>query len=63
MATKKFDEKSFGVKMKQLRQLRKISLEQLANKTGFSQRYLKEIEEGMAILRFCCDSDCKGPLD
>jgi quercetin dioxygenase-like cupin family protein len=49
MATKKFDEKSFGVKMKQLRQLRKISLEQLANKTGFSQRYLKEIEEGMAI--------------
>ena len=35
--------------MKQLRQLRKISYEQLANKTGFSQRYLKEIEDGMAI--------------
>ncbi len=49
MATKKIDEKSFGAKMKQLRQLRKVSYEQLANKTGFSQRYLKEIEEGMAI--------------
>src|SRR4030066_2432536 len=49
MTTKKIDEKSFGAKMKQLRQLRKISYEQLANKTGFSQRYLKEIEEGMAI--------------
>jgi quercetin dioxygenase-like cupin family protein len=49
MATKKIDDKSFGAKMKQLRQLRKISFEQLANKTGFSQRYLKEIEEGIAI--------------
>ena len=49
MPTKKIDEKSFGAKMKQLRQLRKISYEQLANKTGFSQRYLKEIEDGMAI--------------
>jgi quercetin dioxygenase-like cupin family protein len=49
MSTKKIDEKSFGAKMKQLRQLRKISYEQLANKTGFSQRYLKEIEDGMAI--------------
>jgi quercetin dioxygenase-like cupin family protein len=49
MATKKIDEKSFGAKMKQLRLLRKVSFEQLANKTGFSQRYLKEIEEGMAI--------------
>jgi quercetin dioxygenase-like cupin family protein len=49
MITKKADEKSFGTKMKQLRQVRKISLEHLANKTGFSQRYLKEIEEGMAI--------------
>jgi len=47
--TKKLDEKSFGAKMKQLRQTRKISFEQLANKTGFSQRYLKEIEEGIAI--------------
>ena len=49
MTTKKIDEKSFGAKMKQLRQLRKVSFEQLANKTGFSQRYLKEIEEGVAI--------------
>jgi len=49
MITKKVDEKSFGAKMKQLRQLRKTSFEQLANKTGFSQRYLKEIEEGIAI--------------
>ncbi len=49
MPSKKVDEKSFGTKMKQLRVVRKISFEQLANKTGFSQRYLKEIEEGMAI--------------
>ncbi len=49
MATKKIDEKSFGAKMSQLRLLRKISFEQLANKTGFSQRYLKEIEGGIAI--------------
>jgi quercetin dioxygenase-like cupin family protein len=49
MTTKKLDEKSFGAKMKQLRQTRKISFEQLANKTGFSQRYLKEIEEGITI--------------
>jgi quercetin dioxygenase-like cupin family protein len=49
MTTKKVDEKSFGAKMKQLRQVRKISLENLANKTGFSQRYLKDIEEGTAI--------------
>ena len=49
MITKKIDEKSFGAKMRQLRLLRKASFEQLANKTGFSQRYLKEIEEGIAI--------------
>ena len=49
MTTRKLDEKSFGANMKQLRQTRKISFEQLANKTGFSQRYLKEIEEGIAI--------------
>jgi len=49
MTTKKIDEKSFGAKMKQLRLLRKVSFEQLANKTGFSQRYLKEIEDGVAI--------------
>ncbi len=49
MATKKVDEKSFGAKMKQLRQLRKLSFETLANKTGLSNRYLKEIEEGKII--------------
>jgi len=49
MAAKKVDEKSFGAKMKQLRKVRKTSLEHLANKTGYSQRYLKEIEEGAAI--------------
>jgi quercetin dioxygenase-like cupin family protein len=49
MMMEKLDEKSFGAKMKQLRLARKSSLEQLANKTGFSQRYLKEIEEGTAI--------------
>jgi len=45
MVTQKVDEKSFGFKMKQLRQMRKISFESLANKTGLSQRYLKDIEE------------------
>src|SRR4030066_1258393 len=49
MTTKKIDEKSFGAKMNQLRLVRNMSFEQLANKTGFSQRYLKEIEEGIAI--------------
>jgi quercetin dioxygenase-like cupin family protein len=49
MAKKKIDEKSFGAKMKQLRELREISYEQLANKTGFSWRYLKEIEEGIIV--------------
>lgn len=49
MVTKKIDEKSFGTKMKQLRQFKKISFEHLANTTGYSQRYLKEIEEGMVI--------------
>ena len=49
MVTKKLDEKSFGTKMRQLRELRKVSFETLANKTGLSQRYLKEIEEGRII--------------
>jgi quercetin dioxygenase-like cupin family protein/DNA-binding transcriptional regulator YiaG len=49
MVTKKEDEKSFGCKMRQLRQAKKMSLEHLANETGYSQRYLKEIEEGIAI--------------
>jgi quercetin dioxygenase-like cupin family protein len=49
MVTKKVDEKSFGTKMKQLRQLRKISFEHLANKTGLSHRYLRDIEEGKII--------------
>ena len=35
--------------MRQLRELRKTSFEQLANKTGLSHRYLKEIEEGVVI--------------
>ena len=48
MTTRKVDEKSFGAKMEQLRLVKKMSLEQLANLTGFSQRYLKEIEEGIA---------------
>ena len=46
---KKADEKSFGAKMEQFREARKISLERLASETGFSQRYLKEIEQGTAI--------------
>ncbi|NWF94339.1 MAG: helix-turn-helix transcriptional regulator [Syntrophaceae bacterium] len=49
MATKKLDEKSFGTKLRQLRQVRNISFAELASKTGFSQRYLKEVEEGRAI--------------
>jgi transcriptional regulator with XRE-family HTH domain len=48
MTAKKLDEKSFGAKMEQLRTVKKISLEQLANLTGLSQRYLKEIEQGIA---------------
>ena len=40
------DEKSFGTKMQQLRRMRKVSLEKLADETGFSQRYLRDIEEG-----------------
>jgi quercetin dioxygenase-like cupin family protein len=49
MATKKIDERTFGAKMKQLRHARKTSFEDLANMTGFSERYLKEIEEGAKI--------------
>jgi quercetin dioxygenase-like cupin family protein len=49
MTTKKVDERSFGAKMKQLRQVRKISFEHLANRTGYSQRYLKDVEEGKVI--------------
>jgi quercetin dioxygenase-like cupin family protein len=49
MARKKADEKSFGAKMKQLRQTRQVSLETLTSKTGYAQRYLKEIEEGTII--------------
>ena len=45
---KKTDEKSFGGKMRQLRQTKKISLEHLAEETGFSERYLAAIEEGTA---------------
>jgi quercetin dioxygenase-like cupin family protein len=49
MATKKVDEKSFGAKLQQLRLARKFSFEKLSSLTGFSQRYLKEIEEGIAV--------------
>jgi quercetin dioxygenase-like cupin family protein len=49
MARKRADEKSFGAKMAQLRQLKQVSLEVLANRTGYAQRYLKEIEEGVVI--------------
>ena len=48
MPIKKADEKSFGAKMEQLRLSRKISLEELANLTGLSHRYLREIEQGIA---------------
>ncbi len=48
MPMKKVDEKSFGAKMEQLRVAKKMSLEQLASLTGFSQRYLKDIEQGIA---------------
>jgi len=49
MRTKRENEKSFGTKMKEIRQLKRISFKDLANKTGFSQRYLEEIEDGIAI--------------
>jgi len=49
MTAKKVDERSFGTKMKQLRQARKLSFEHLANATGYSQRYLKDVEEGRVI--------------
>jgi transcriptional regulator with XRE-family HTH domain len=48
MPTRKVDEKSFGAKMEQLRLAKKMSLEQLANLTGLSQRYLRDIEQGIA---------------
>jgi len=48
MTTSKPDDKSFGAKMEQLRGVRKMSLEQLAALTGLSQRYLREIEQGIA---------------
>jgi quercetin dioxygenase-like cupin family protein len=46
MEMKKVDEKFFGTKMQQLRQMRKVSLEKLASETGLSQRYLRGIEDG-----------------
>jgi len=48
MATNRADEKSFGAKMEQMRLAKQLSLEQLATLTGLSQRYLKEIEQGIA---------------
>ena len=47
MVTKKVDEKSFGAKMKELREVKKVTLEKLAQKTGLSHRYLREIEDGI----------------
>lgn len=47
MATRKIDEKSFGAKMRELREVKKLSLEQLAFKTGLSRRYLKDVEDGI----------------
>jgi len=49
MAVKRGDEKSFGGQMKQLRQAKKVSMESLARRTGFSERYLKGIEEGITV--------------
>ena len=48
MTTRKVDEKSFGAKMEQMRLAKKMSLEELANLTGLSQRYLRDIEQGIA---------------
>jgi transcriptional regulator with XRE-family HTH domain len=48
MATKKVDEKSFGAKVEQLRLAKRLSLEELASMTGLSQRYLRDIEQGLA---------------
>jgi quercetin dioxygenase-like cupin family protein len=49
MTMKRVDDKSFGGQMRQLRQAKKVSLESLASITGFSERYLKGIEEGIAV--------------
>ncbi len=49
MARQVVNEKSFGAKIRQFREARKISLEELSGKTGFSHRYLKEIEEGSTV--------------
>jgi transcriptional regulator with XRE-family HTH domain len=48
MPTRKVDEKFFGAKMEEMRLAKKMSLEQLANLTGLSQRYLRDIEQGIA---------------
>jgi len=49
MTIKRVDDKSFGGQMKQLRQAKKVSMESLASRTGFSERYLKGIEEGITV--------------
>jgi electron transfer flavoprotein alpha subunit len=49
MTMKRVDDKSFGGQMRQLRQAKKVSLESLASITGFSERYLKGIEEGITV--------------
>jgi quercetin dioxygenase-like cupin family protein len=49
MTMERVDDKSFGGQMRQLRQAKKVSLESLASRTGFSERYLKGIEEGITV--------------
>lgn len=38
-----------GRKIKSLRKTKKISLQELSERTGIREKYLKKIEEGMAI--------------
>lgn len=41
--------KSIGKRLNYYRKLRKISLKELSERTGIREKYLKKIEEGMAI--------------
>jgi len=49
MAEKKAALDPIGMKIKQVRTRKKISLERMANETGFKKEYLEEIEGGKAI--------------
>jgi len=40
------EQKLFGMRVKELRKLRKLSQEQLAEKTGISSKYVSRIETG-----------------